>query len=199
MIEAANKFSPYAIQIMCALGDGDEGSGCCMRDQSDKDPMGGWCVYYTPIEDHRGNKTGYDQFHTYRLTDADFDRFENSFDGNGSAYELGIADNKLPDEQGGNNLQYIHLFAGEVDADGEHWTGKAFQPDYHIVDQTEGLSITTGFPRFGADNKVKTYYIDRTSTVEPMAMRVESVYLMGAISNFEVCSLMAITLALAVF
>ena len=68
------------------------------------------------------------------MSDADFDEFENHFYGNGASYEELIAEKKLPTEPSDNNLEYLHLFVGEVDPDGTHWTGTAFQPDYHVID-----------------------------------------------------------------
>ena len=59
--------------------------------------MGGWCVYYIPVEDHKGNSAGFDSFHTYRLKDADFDALEEAYQGSGTDFEKVIADLMLPD------------------------------------------------------------------------------------------------------
>ena len=93
----------------------------------------------------------------------------------------------------------MHLVAAEVDPDGSHWTGSLFQPDFHDLDQTEDPSITTGYPRFGTDEKVKVYWIDRGSTIEALAMRIESTFLMGAIPSLAVFPSAAIALALTTF
>ena len=93
---------------------------------ADKERMGGWCVYYIPMEDQKGNSAGHDSFHTYRLTENDFDALEEGFHGSGSSFETVIAETKLPDQIGGNNLEYLHRFVGEVDPDSEHWTASIF-------------------------------------------------------------------------
>ena len=185
MIAASSTFSSYALHFTCALEHPSEGSGCCMRDLQEKeqDRVGGWCVYYRPVEDHKGNSAGYDAFHTYRLKDAEFDAFEKNWKGIGSSFEEVITESKLPDQVGGNNLEYLHLFKGEVDSDGEHWSASTFQPDYHVLDQTENLTITEGYPRFGKDDKAKAYYIDRGQTIEPLALRIETIYLNGAFAS----------------
>ena len=41
-LHAVDKFSPYVLEFRCEIGDSEEGTGCCFRDQSSKDPMGGW-------------------------------------------------------------------------------------------------------------------------------------------------------------
>ena len=90
--------------------------------------MGGWCVYYRPGD------AGIHKFHTYRMQDEDFEEFERNFNGEGSSYEQAISEFILPDTIGGNNLEYLHLFSAELDADGANWTASAFQPDYHVLD-----------------------------------------------------------------
>ena len=60
--------------------------------------MGGWCAFYIPVKDSKGNKGGIDSFRTYRLSDEDFDTFEQGYTGKGSSYEDAIADKILPAE-----------------------------------------------------------------------------------------------------
>ena len=88
-------WSTYLIDL---LRGSEEGTGCCFRDQSSKDPMGGWCAFYIPVQDSKGNRAGIDSFRTYRLSDEDFDAFEQAYAGKGSSYEEAIADKMLPAE-----------------------------------------------------------------------------------------------------
>ena len=160
--------------------------------------MGGWCAYYIPVEDSKGNKAGIDSFRTYRLSDEDFDNFQRGFTGKGSSYEEAIADRMLPSDQDESNLFYIHLVAAEVDPSGSYWTGTIFQPDYHNLDTEDG-GIDVGYPRFGSNDKAKVYHIDRGSQIEPFAMRVESIYVEGAVHT-AICSLYAgLIIALTIF
>ena len=150
------------------------------------------------MEDSKGNKAGIDSFRTYRLSDEDFDNFQRGFTGKGSSYEEAIADRMLPADQDESNLFYIHLVAAEVDPSGSYWTGTIFQPDYHNLDTEDG-GIDVGYPRFGSNDKAKVYHIDRGSQIEPFAMRVESIYVEGAVHT-AICSLYAgLIIALTIF
>ena len=88
--------------------------------------------------------------------------------------------------------------AAEVDPSGSYWTGTIFQPDYHNLDTEDG-GIDVGYPRFGNNDKAKVYHIDRGSQIEPFAMRVESIYVEGAVHT-AICSLYAgLIITLSIF
>ena len=93
----------------------------------------------------------------------------------------------------------MHLVAGEVEPDGSHWTGSLFQPDYHELDQVEDLSITVGYPRIGTEEKVKVYFVDRSETIEALAMRIETKFLEGALPTFTILASTTIVIALTTF